>query len=89
MSGYRRNPAVSQTALDDETFLVAPETGEVYYLDAVTSGLWRMLAEPHSIADCQATYRDAFPEQPPGRVDADVAAALAELAARKLILPVE
>jgi hypothetical protein len=87
MTRLRRNPQVSETALDQEIFLVAPGNGEVYYLDAVTSGLWRLLAEPQSLADCQAAYRQAFPDQPGERVEHDVAAALAELERRKLILP--
>jgi len=30
---YIRNPAVAATEIDAETFLVEPETGEVFYLD--------------------------------------------------------
>jgi len=87
MNSFKRNPEVSQTALGEETFLVAPDSGEVYYLDAVTSGLWRLLAEPQSISECQAAYRDAFPDQPAERIDRDVAAAIATLLERKLIVP--
>ena len=36
---YVRNPAVTETTLDDDVFLVEPGTGEVFYLNAVTSGL--------------------------------------------------
>jgi hypothetical protein len=87
MTRFRRNPEVSETALDQDIFLVEPDSGEVYYLDAVTSGLWRLLAEPQSLADCQAAYREAFPDQPGEHVERDVAAALAELERRKLVLP--
>ena len=43
--------------------------------------------EPLSIADCQSAYRDAFPEEPGDRIDRDVAAAIAQLEACRLILP--
>ncbi len=87
MTRLKRNPRVSETALGEEIFLVAPESGEVFYLDEVTSGLWRLLAEPRTVADCQATYREAFPDQPAERIERDVEAAVAELERRKLILP--
>ena len=40
---YVRNPAVAATEIDAETFLVEPETGEVFYLDEVSSALWRFI----------------------------------------------
>ena len=45
---YVRNPAVAATEIDAETFLVEPETGEVFYLDEVSSALWRFIIEPRS-----------------------------------------
>lgn len=40
---YLRQPDVNATEIDTETFLVGPEDGEVYYLDEVSSALWRFL----------------------------------------------
>jgi len=34
-----RNPAVTETPVDDEIFLVDPETEEVYWLDRLSAGL--------------------------------------------------
>lgn len=43
---YCRNPAVSATEVENDLFLVEPEGQDVYYLDAVTSGIWRLLEAP-------------------------------------------
>lgn len=86
MTRYVRNPAVTETPLDDEVFLVEPARDEVFYLDAVSSGLWRLLAEPTTLAELQATYRTAFPDDAARTVDRDVAAALAEMLERDLVV---
>jgi hypothetical protein len=83
---YRRNPAVSETEVDDEIFLVEPESEEIFYLDSVTSGLWRLLAEPKTLAEAQAVLRGAFPDQDRATVERDVAAAFEDMLARKLIV---
>ena len=33
---YVRNPAIAATEIDEETFLVEPADGEVFYLDEIT-----------------------------------------------------
>lgn len=81
-----RNPAVTETPLDDEVFLVEPRSDEVFYLDAISSGLWRLLVEPMTLGEIQAAYRDAFPDSLPATVDADIAAAVADLRARGLVV---
>ena len=83
---YRRNPAVSETEVDDEIFLVEPESEEIFYLDSVTSGLWRLLAEPKTLAEAQAVLRAAFPDQDAAAVERDVAAAFEDMSARRLIV---
>ncbi len=86
MTRYRRNPAVRETTLEAETFLVDAAGREIYYLDPVSSGLWRLLAEPRSLADCLEVFADAFPEQPREEIARDLGRALAELEARRLVL---
>ena len=83
---YRRNPAVSETEVDDEIFLVEPESEEIYYLEPVASGLWRLLAEASTLAEAQAILRDAFPDQDAATVERDVAAAFEDMSGRKLIV---
>lgn len=71
-----------------ETFLVLPGTEEVFYLDPLAGGLWRLLAEPRTREEIVATFRTAFPDREAGSLAADLDAALDELRARGLALSV-
>lgn len=84
---FIRNPAVTETTLDDDVFLVEPESGDVFYLNAVTGGLWTLFAEPATQADALTIFRAAFPDQPEDEVVRDVVAAIADLQSRELIVP--
>jgi hypothetical protein len=86
MSKFKRNAAVTATEIDDGIFLVEPETQDIFFLDAISSGLWRLLDEPQSLAAIQAVVREAFPDQPAPALDADVATALQEMVERRLVL---
>jgi len=86
---YRRNPQVRATDVEGEFFLVEPQSGQIYYLDQVTSGLWRMLAEQMDRQELIETYREAFPEQSAERVAAEVGAALEEMLKGRLVSPVD
>ena len=82
----RRNPAVSCTEVEGELFLVEPQSGEIFYLDAITSGVWRLLEAPRSRAEVIATVAAAFPGQPAERIAADVSKVVAELTDWRLLL---
>lgn len=83
---YVRNPGVTETTLDDDVFLVEPATGEVFYLNAVTSGLWNLFEEPTTAADAEAAYQSAFPDEPAERVSKDVKLAIEDMLSRELIV---
>ena len=85
---WPRNPAIGETAVDDEMFLVEPESQEVFYLDRISSGLWRILAEPQDEAGITALFAAAFPDTPPPTIARDIAAALAEMKRRNLVVSV-
>jgi len=85
MTRFKRNAAVTATEIDDGIFLVEPETQDIFFLDAVSSGLWRLLDRPQPLDEMQAVVREAFPDQPPATLDADVATALQDMVARKLV----
>lgn len=89
MTRYQRNSAVTETEIEGETFLVEPEGEEIFYLDKVSSGLWKLLAEPRNIYELQAVFGAAFPDIDPDQIAADVAAALADLVARDLAVIVD
>ena len=83
---YVRNPAVTETTLDDDVFLVESGTGEVFYLNAVTSGLWTLFGEPASVANAAAAYREAFPDEPAEKIVADIRSAAEDMLTRELIV---
>ncbi len=85
---YTRKPGISETEIDDGVFLVEPQSQEIYFLDAISRGLWRLLGEANSLADLQNVVRQAFPDQAPADIDRDVAAALGEMSERGLIVSV-
>lgn len=85
---WQRNPAISETTVDDETFLVEPESQEVFYLDRISSGLWRILAEPQEEVDVVALFVAAFPDTPGPTIARDIAAAIAEMKRRHLVVSV-
>ncbi|SMF62976.1 Coenzyme PQQ synthesis protein D (PqqD) [Tistlia consotensis] len=87
MSGLRRNPAVTTTEIEGEFFLVEPASGEIFYLDAVTSGIWRLVEQPCDEAEILSTLAAAFPETAAERLRGDVGRLLAEMRQARLLLP--
>lgn len=85
---YQRNPAVSETELDGEIFLVEPETEEVFYLDTIGAGLWRLIAVPQTLDETVAVYQTAFPDADRKTVEKDLRAALQTLLDRGLVVVV-
>ena len=85
---YKRKAGVSETEIDDGVFLVEPQSQEIYFLDAISRGLWRLMGEASSLEDLQRAVREAFPDQAPAEVDRDVAAAIGEMTERGLLLSV-
>ena len=83
-----RKAGVSETELDDGVFLVEPQSQEIYFLDAISRGLWRLMGEASSLAELQRVVREAFPDQAPSDVDRDVAAAVGEMTERGLLISV-
>ncbi len=83
----RRNPAVTTTEIDGEFFLVEPDSGEIFYLDPVTSGVWRLVETPCSEAEIAETLAAAFPETTEERLRADLERLLREMREARLVLP--
>ena len=83
---YVRNAAANATEIDEETFLIDPADGEVFYLDAVSSALWRFLERPRRRSEIVETFAAAFPDVAGERIADDVDRALAELESRGLAL---
>lgn len=82
----RRNPDVRETPVDDDIFLVAPNSEDIVYLDRIGTAIWTLLENPHTQEDVRAVFQDAFPDVPSARIDADLDEALRNLLARGLIV---
>ena len=89
MTKYVRQARVDITEVDREVFLVEPDSDEIYYLDEITSGIWRLLAEPTTSEDMATVLRAAFPDVDPARIQADLATALRDLLARDLVAEIK
>lgn len=74
--------------MDDETFLVEPKEQEIYYLDAITSALWRCLADPRNKADIERLFIEAFPDADEKAIRHDLEAAIDDMLQRGLIVSV-
>ena len=85
---FQRKPGISETQVDDGVFLVEPQSQEIFYLDAISGGLWRELAEPRSSEQLLGLLGVAFPEIAAERIAADIAAVLADLIAKRLVIEV-
>lgn len=85
---YQRDPQVSETEIDGEIFLVEPETEEVFYLDSMGSGLWRLIAEPKTLQEAAAVYAAAFPDTDRATIEDDLGAVLRDLLDRGLVVTV-
>lgn len=83
---YRRNESVTVTTVDDGSFLVEPETQDIFYLDALAAGLWSALEIPMTVPELQALVAEAFPQVERATIEADLAALLADMSDRKLLL---
>jgi len=82
---WRRRAGVKETPVDTELFLVLPDSGDIYHLNALGAALWRLLAEPASEVEACETLALAFPDSPRAAVDEDVQRFFAELRQRNLL----
>jgi len=85
MNHWERAGGVSENPMDDDLFLVAPVSGEIVHLDAMGAAIWRLLEQPQSTQDIQATFAAAFPDADAERLLGDLAVALETLKAAGLV----
>jgi hypothetical protein len=71
--------------VDDDVFLANAENDSTFHLNEIGAALWRLLERPTSVEEATAVLREAFPEVERDRIQAHVAALVAELAAHGLV----
>ena len=82
---WRRRGGVKETPVDGDLFLVLPESGDIYHLNALGAALWRLLATPADEAEAGDTLALAFPDLPRDSIDADVRQFFTDLRERALL----
>ena len=82
---WLRRPDIAETAVENDIFLVVPETEAIFHLNAVGAALWRLLAEAHERSDLVTLLSAAFPDVASTTIAADVDAFLSNLHLRGLI----
>ncbi|MDE0944975.1 MAG: PqqD family protein [Alphaproteobacteria bacterium] len=85
MSRFSRSPGINETPVEDELFLIAVDSGDIYHLDQLAMSIWRALKEPASQAELQALFSQVFPDTPPATIEQDLIKALETLRSDALI----
>jgi hypothetical protein len=82
---YRRSPGINETPVEDEMFLIADDSGDIYHLDRLAMSIWRTLEQSNTEAELVALFSQAFPETTAMTLRRDLRAALIKLQAGGLI----
>ena len=71
-----RHPDTSGTEVDGEMFLVKAMDEDIYHLDTIATGLWRLLEHPCRPDTLEKVLVDAFPDVAAETIQTDVSRAL-------------
>ncbi|MEX1108427.1 MAG: PqqD family protein [Dongiaceae bacterium] len=83
---FLRHPAVSETSVDQEAFLTDPTGWSIHYLNPLGTALWRLFAQPMSIADAAEILHAAFPERSRTQLAKDVGQWVLQVRAQGFLL---
>jgi hypothetical protein len=84
---FMQNRDVLEKPVEDELFLVEPNSNAIYKLNTVGAALWRLLARPITADEATNVICRAYPDIPPDDIARDVAVVLAELETKGLVFP--
>ena len=82
---FSRNPAIIKRQIDDTIFLVHPRDDTIFYLNPLSAGIWRLLAQPTTAAETIRIVQQAFTDTPPEQIASDVQSLFDELKRKDLI----
>ncbi len=83
---FRQRPGVAETLVDGEGFLTDPDGVAIHHLNPLAQALWRLLAEPMTVADLVELLRAAFPDADVEAIDRDVGLLIETLTRKRLLL---
>ena len=82
---FRQAPGLAVRTLHGRPFIGDDTNGAIFALDGIGGAIWALLEEPIGPAEIAAVLAEAFPAVPPATIQADVAAFLHDLRARRLV----
>ncbi len=82
---FVRKDGLSITEVEDDIFIVAPETEDIFHLNNLGRALWALLAEPLSVPELADAVAEAFPNEPREKIAADVATFVERMLKQKLV----
>ncbi len=59
---YEQNKKIIERNVDNASFLVNPETEEIFYLNSLSSAIWQLLEQPIRIEEVADIVIKAFPD---------------------------
>lgn len=85
---WQKNPALAWREIDEETIIISPTESVMHELNDTGSFLWKNIDGRRSAADLATLLTETY-EVTREVALADIASLLAELSARKLVVPAE
>ena len=82
---FKQAADVEVREVNGQVFLVDVRRDTVYHLNALGSGLWRLLAEATDMEMAQGVVAQAFPDEEADAVEADVRALIGDLVKKGLV----
>lgn len=77
---------VTVSEMEGDLFLVKPDSGEIYHLDAMAAAIWNATDAPVSREELRELFVEAFPDQDAGTIKADLEQALSPLLDSSLLV---
>lgn len=84
-TAWRRRPDIDLTRVEEDGFIVEPDTQAVFHLNGLGRALWEALARPHTEDELAAAVVATFPDADADAIAGDVAKFLARLRKARLI----
>ncbi len=83
---FKRNPDIVERRVGESLFLAEAEGEAIFRLNPTGAALWRLLVRPITLEDAVVIFSEAFPDRTRADIDAELAALMAELVTRGLIV---
>ena len=81
----RRAQGVATRRMGEAAFLWQPGEAMLWHLNPVAQAIWTLLSRPRSARSVARILQEAFPDEPPQRLEDDTRALLAQLAQEGLV----